>query len=66
MTTESHAETMDMLDKALDAFLKELMETGHADEVLVATTSEFGRRVPVLESDGLDHGAGSFVTRSAP
>ena len=57
---------MDMLDKALDAFLKELMDTGHADEVLVATTSEFGRRVPDNESNGLDHGAGSFVTLLGP
>ena len=29
-----HAEIMTMLDKAIDAFLKELMDTGHADEVL--------------------------------
>ena len=61
-----HAAIMDMLDHALDAFLKELVDTGHADEVLVATTSEFGRRVPDNESNGLDHGAGSFVTLLGP
>jgi uncharacterized protein (DUF1501 family) len=38
------------------------VDTGHADEVLVATTSEFGRRVPDNQSNGLDHGAGLFVT----
>ncbi len=37
-----------------------------ADEVLVATTSEFGRRVPDNESNGLDHGAGSFVMLLGP
>ena len=31
------------------------------DRVLVATTSEFGRRVPDNASNGLDHGAGSFA-----
>jgi uncharacterized protein (DUF1501 family) len=61
-----HAEIMAMLDKAIDAFLQELMDAGKADEVLLATTSEFGRRVPDNESNGLDHGAGSFVMLLGP
>ncbi|MCY7418747.1 MAG: DUF1501 domain-containing protein [Chloroflexi bacterium] len=61
-----HAEIMGMLDRAVDAFLKEMVATNHADEVLVVTISEFGRRVPDNESNGLDHGAGSFVMMLGP
>ena len=54
------------IDQAVDAFLQELVAHGIADEVLVVTTSEFGRRVPDNESNGLDHGAGSFVMLMGP
>lgn len=56
-----HARLMGQLDDALDRFLDDLADRGIADRVIVATTSEFGRRVPDNASNGLDHGAASFV-----
>jgi uncharacterized protein (DUF1501 family) len=56
---ERHAAMMAWLDDALDAFLADLENRGLADQVVVATTSEFGRRVADNESNGLDHGAAS-------
>lgn len=55
------ANNMTLLDAALDAFLTDLETRGLADKVLVATMSEFGRRVQDNESNGLDHGAASFT-----
>jgi hypothetical protein len=55
-----HASLMNRLDACLDAFLADLSARGLADRVVVATTSEFGRRVPDNESNGIDHGAASF------
>ena len=57
---ERHAALMARLDDCLDAFLADLDARGLADRVVVATTSEFGRRVPDNESNGIDHGAASF------
>jgi len=54
------------LDEALDAFLADLARRGLADRVLVATTSEFGRRVADNGSDGLDHGAASVALLAGP
>jgi uncharacterized protein (DUF1501 family) len=56
---QRHAAMMAWLDDALDAFLADLESRGLADQVVVATTSEFGRRVADNESNGLDHGAAS-------
>jgi uncharacterized protein (DUF1501 family) len=56
-----HAKLMTQLDDAVDRFLDDLATRGIADRVVVATTSEFGRRVPDNASNGLDHGAGSFA-----
>ena len=56
-----HANLMTKLDEALDRFLADLQTRGIDKRVLVATTSEFGRRVPDNASNGLDHGAASFV-----
>jgi len=61
-----HAALMTQLDDGLDAFLTDLERRGIADRVLVATTSEFGRRMPDNASDGLDHGAASFALFSGP
>lgn len=44
------------LSAALDAFLADLAATGHDERVLVATFSEFGRRVKENGSAGTDHG----------
>ena len=61
-----HAALMAELDSALDAFLLDLEHRGIADRVLLATTSEFGRRVPDNASNGLDHGAASFAMLVGP
>jgi uncharacterized protein (DUF1501 family) len=56
-----HARLMAQLDAALDRFLDDLVTRGISNRVIVATTSEFGRRVPDNASNGLDHGAASFA-----
>lgn len=48
------------LDAAVSGFLTHLDDEGLADQVLVATMSEFGRRVPE-NADGLDHGSASTM-----
>jgi uncharacterized protein (DUF1501 family) len=50
----------------VDAFMNEMVAAGKADEVPLAMTSEFGRRVPDNESNGLDHGAGSHLMLFGP
>jgi uncharacterized protein (DUF1501 family) len=46
------------LAQGLDGFLAAMVARGRADDVLVLTTSEFGRRV-AENSSGTDHGAAS-------
>ena len=53
-----HPELLADLARGLDAFLAEMRARGRADEVLVVTTSEFGRRVEENGS-GTDHGQAS-------
>ncbi len=53
-----HNDLMTELDGALDAFLQELGGLGMTQNVLLATTSEFGRRADQNEN-GLDHGTAS-------
>lgn len=53
------------LDVAVDGFLSRAGELGFADRVLVATISEFGRRVPENGS-GLDHGNASTMLMAGP
>lgn len=50
-----HNNLMTELDGALDAFLQELAALGMTQNVVLATTSEFGRRAD-QNSNGLDHG----------
>ncbi len=61
-----HAAVLQDVDTAIDAFLTDLALRGIQDQVLLVSTSEFGRRVPDNESNGLDHGAGSFVMLMGP
>ena len=58
-----HADLLSDLAQGLTQFWATLDEVGAADCVLVATTSEFGRRVAENASNGCDHGAAgvSFV-----
>ena len=59
------ADNLTRVDAAVDGFLERAEEEGFADRVLVATISEFGRRVP--ENDGgLDHGSGSTMLVAGP
>jgi uncharacterized protein (DUF1501 family) len=59
----NHAELLADLANGLATFWGTLRAAGKADRVLLATHSEFGRRVAQNASDGCDHGAAgvSFV-----
>jgi uncharacterized protein (DUF1501 family) len=57
----THAANLDELDKAMDTFLNDIGQRGLGDQVLVATVSEFGRRVAENGEGGLDHGAASMA-----
>lgn len=60
-----HNQLMGQLDASVDGFLQQMELNGMADRVLVATTSEFGRRV--AENDGgTDHGSGSVMMLAGP
>lgn len=60
-----HNNLMEQFDGAVDGFLQSLGDAGIADRVLVATSSEFGRRVRENGS-GLDHGAASSMLVMGP
>lgn len=60
-----HNQLMGQLDASIAGFLQQMEVDGMADRVLVATTSEFGRRV--AENDGgTDHGSGSVMMVAGP
>lgn len=63
---DRHSQLMADLDEALDAFLADIEGRGFADRVLVATTSEFGRRPEENGDGGLDHGTSSSVLLAGP
>lgn len=63
---DRHDELMRDLDASLDAFLADLDTAGLADRVLVATTSEFGRRPAETGEGGLDHGTASTMLLAGP
>jgi uncharacterized protein (DUF1501 family) len=54
------ADNLARLDAAVDGFLRRADALGVADRVVVATVSEFGRRVPE-NGRGLDHGSASTM-----
>lgn len=56
-----HQDLMETLDAGLTAFYRDLEAQGKADDVLVLTWSEFGRRVAQNANGGTDHGAGSVM-----
>ncbi len=56
-----HTALMETLDAGLTAFYQDLSAHGKADDVLVLTWSEFGRRVQQNANGGTDHGAGSMM-----
>lgn len=53
------------IDEGVAAFLRDVDAAGLSDRVLLATTSEFGRR-PAENADGLDHGAASTMMLLGP
>ena len=59
----TQADLLKDLANGLTAFMASIANAGMADDVLVVTTSEFGRRVGENGSGGTDHGTGnvSFV-----
>lgn len=61
----THDHLLRQLDGALSQFRTELAETGNADDVLIATTSEFGRR-PQQSGTGTDHGSASMALLAGP
>ncbi|MEZ5228099.1 MAG: DUF1501 domain-containing protein [Acidimicrobiales bacterium] len=58
-------DNLQRLDAALDGFLRRIDEAGASDRVLVATVSEFGRRVEEHDG-GLDHGSASTMLLAGP
>ncbi|MEM7142833.1 MAG: DUF1501 domain-containing protein [Actinomycetota bacterium] len=54
----THAGLLDDVASGIAAFYDRLEASGHADRVMVVTTSEFGRRVAENGSAGTDHGNG--------
>lgn len=55
-----HERLMKEVDVAVSGFLDLMAESGYSERVLVATSSEFGRRVKE-NGTGLDHGAASTM-----
>jgi uncharacterized protein (DUF1501 family) len=61
----NHPEQMRQLGAALVAFHNDLVRSGLSNRVLVATTSEFGRR-PQANAGGTDHGTASTALLMGP
>ena len=61
----SHPDQMRQMGAALTAFHNDLARTGLSNRVLVATSSEFGRR-PEANAGGTDHGAASTMLLMGP
>ena len=61
-----HPGLMQELNDAVVAFLADLDHRGLGDQVLVATTSEFGRTARDNGSNGLDHGTASVALLCGP
>jgi uncharacterized protein (DUF1501 family) len=62
---EMHSQALGTVAAGLRAFLGELDSAGLGERVLVATTSEFGRRIEE-HNGGLDHGAASCALLIGP
>lgn len=60
-TKDQQGQRLAEFDEAVDAFLGAADRRGLGDRIVVATTSEFGRRAKDNGSNGLDHGAASVA-----
>lgn len=58
---KKQATLLQQLSDTLKIFLEDLKSSGKADDVMVMTFSEFGRRVQENASQGTDHGTASQV-----
>jgi uncharacterized protein (DUF1501 family) len=58
---ERHAALLTDVGDGIAQFVAAIEAAGRADDVLLITTSEFGRRVAENASDGTDHGNGSVA-----
>jgi uncharacterized protein (DUF1501 family) len=54
--SQQHARLLGELSGAISAFMQDMKNQGTADNILVVTFSEFGRRVGENGSSGTDHG----------
>lgn len=63
---ERHRTLLADLAGGLTAFLAAMADQGRADDVLVVTTTEFGRRVAENASTGTDHGNGNTAFAIGP
>lgn len=63
---DDHAELLQELGDALDAFYSDLGAAGHANRTLTMTFSEFGRRVEENGSAGTDHGTAAPLFMMGP
>ena len=61
-----HPGLLTELNDAMAAFLDDLHRLGLGDDVLVMTTSEFGRTAKDNASNGLDHGTASVALLAGP
>lgn len=62
----AHGALLSELSGALNAFVADLQQHGHADRVLTMCFSEFGRRVEENASEGTDHGAAGPMFLAGP
>jgi len=60
-----HTPLLKQLNDATSVFLDDMQASGYGDKVLIATISEFGRRVQENDS-GTDHGNGSVAMMAGP
>ena len=60
-TKDQQGQRLAEFDEAVDGFLAAADRRGLGDRIVVATTSEFGRRAKDNGSNGLDHGAASVA-----
>ena len=65
---DTHADQLDRhgalladVGEGIAQFVTRMQQAGRADDVLLLTTSEFGRRVAENASDGTDHGNGNVA-----
>jgi uncharacterized protein (DUF1501 family) len=53
----THQDLLQIVDKAVTAFLRDVQSTEHGKNLVVMMYSEFGRRVRANSAQGTDHGA---------